>query len=127
MNSEFGLTHRFGAAYWVEDWWDKSGNSKGNKQRHLSIEWTTDKFSQFFWAPQLLGVNSVQPGGLVKDAGALMVAEDGTIFRSVRMVDKLQGRFDFEVRLRARIPSSKTIGHLVCENQVHEIFMIRPE
>merc|ERR1719240_480199 len=62
--------------------------------RSITIDYMTDlDLINQLWDPLIYSTDSVSPTGLEHSAGMLHIAEDGTCYRSVRIIDKVHTTF----------------------------------
>ena len=84
--------HRFPDAKWLPTWW----NGADPTQPNIIIDYMADNdIVQMLWDPVLYTSNSVSSKGLEKTAGMVMIAGDGSVYRSVRVIDTLNSGFNF--------------------------------
>ena len=92
FNVTAGNRHKFSDASWVPTWWDDADPTQAN----IKMDYVAhDEMIHMMWDPVVFAANSVNERGLENTAGLVNIAADGTVRRSVRIVDVLSSRFNF--------------------------------
>jgi len=92
FNVSDSARHRFHNSRWLPTWW----NGADAAIPGIIIDAMTDSdVVGMLWDPVLFISNSVNGKGVENTAGSVMIAGDGTVYRSVRFVDQLSAPFDF--------------------------------
>jgi hypothetical protein len=90
FNISAGHEHKFSQTDWVPTWW----NGSPSGLRSVTIDYMTDpNLIKQLWDPLIYSTDSVSPKGLEHSAGMVSIAEDGTCYRSVRIIDEVHTTF----------------------------------